>query len=108
MTESRFKIMKKHPVVHIGKDIGIVAVKHLKEKGYDSIMWGDCGLLDEIARKYRNDLLELHPLERHPRMLSAMERSGLFDKFFVRLNGFKGNNLVRCLKIKKEKETQKT
>ena len=101
-TQSRYKIMKKHPRVKIGKDIGVIAVEHLKAEGFDSIMWGDCVLLDDIAQKYRKDLLELHPLERHPRMLSAMERSGLFEKFFIRLNGKRGNNFVRCLKIKQE------
>ena len=99
-TQSRYAIMKTHPRIRIGKDIGKVAIDVLKKHDQDSVMWGDCSLLDYIAVAYNKQLLDLHPLERHPRILSALERSGLFDKFFIRLNGKQGNNFVRCMKIK--------
>lgn len=101
-TPSRYLIMKSHPRIHIGKDIASTAIDVLTKEGYDSVMWGDCGLLDDIAVAYNKQILDLHPLERHPRILSALERSGKFEKWFIRLNGKRGNNYVRCMKIKKE------
>ena len=99
-TQSRYVIMKNHPNIRIGKDIGEIAIDVLKKNEQDSVMWGDCSLLDDIAVAYNKEILHLHPLERHPRILSALERSGLFDKYFIQLRGKRGNNYVRCLKIK--------
>ena len=54
------------------------------------------GLLDECASRCKHtNLMELHPLDRHQRILNALERSKLFKKFFVKITGMRGRSLVR-------------
>jgi len=54
------------------------------------------GLLDECASRCKHtNLMELHALDRHQRILNALDRSKLFTKFFVRITGFRGLSLVR-------------
>jgi hypothetical protein len=71
----------------------------LVESGYTSVMWGDAWLLDAIGT--RCGLPRMHPLNRHKRILDALERSPLFTKGYVRLDVFTNNQsrLVRSFKL---------
>ena len=70
------------------KTIAEHMVDVLHEKGFKGVMFGDVGLLDEAAsRATHTNLMTLHPMERHRRLLTACERSGLFDKRYALING---------------------
>lgn len=64
--------------------------KHMQdvliENGCEGVMWGDRILLDECAdRATHTTLMETHPLDRHQRILNALEHSALFEKFYIKL-----------------------
>ena len=69
-----------------------------------AVMFGDTGLLDACARKCKHtNLMTLHPMLRHSRILTACERSGLFDKLFILINGKgsgRGQHYWRSLSLK--------
>lgn len=70
----------------------------LIENDSDTVGWGSLDILDECSsRCTHTNLNELHPLERHARILNALDRSKLFTKFFFRLDIFQNNQsrLVR-------------
>ena len=70
-------------------------------KGKYIVMWGDLHNLDECASRCKHtNLMKLHPINRHQRILNALERSKLFRKFFVRITGFRGLSLVRAFETK--------
>lgn len=84
------------------KGIAQTMIEVLKENNTESIMFGDCVFLDECASRCKHtNLMEQHPLNRHQRIFRALENSKLFKKYFIRLNGMRGNNLVRLFKIVK-------
>jgi hypothetical protein len=89
--------------------ISTIAEKHLIETENPAVMYGDTHLLDEIANKCTHtNLMTLHPLVRHQRMLNALEKSNLFTKGYVRITGYRGFSLVRSFKLKpKEVATSK-
>lgn len=76
----------------------------LRKNECKAVMFGDVHLLDEAAdRCTHTNLMKLHPMERHRRMLTACERSGLFVKRFIAIDGKgsgRGNHRWRCLFIK--------
>jgi len=80
------------------KTIAEIAASHLEITGNQYVMWGDTSLLDEIADECSHtNLMELHPLDRHQRILNALERSPLFKKEFINISGRgKGNPYGRC------------
>lgn len=45
--------------------------------------------------------MEKRPIVRHGRILSALQKSDLFDTKFITLNGKRGNNTVRVCTVKK-------
>lgn len=54
----------------------------LIENDFTSVMWGDCWLMDECAlRCTHTTLIDAHPLDRHKRILDALCRSPLFEKW---------------------------
>lgn len=58
----------------------------LIENDCEGVMWGDCGLLDECAdRATHTTLMKAHALDRHQRILNALDRSPLFEKFYIKL-----------------------
>lgn len=60
----------------------------LVETDNKAVMFGDVRLLDACAQKCSHtNLMSLHPMLRHSRILTACERSGLFDKFFILIGG---------------------
>lgn len=57
----------------------------LIEGGYEQVGYGDCGLLDECARRsVHTNLRSLHPLTRHKRILDACAKSPLYNAFLFR------------------------
>lgn len=84
------------------KTIAETMVEVLKEYKEDGVMYGDLGLLDECASRCKHtNLMDLHPLTRHQRILGALEkRLDLFEKLFVKFPGIPWP-LVRCFKLKK-------
>jgi hypothetical protein len=88
------------------KTIADIAVEVLKETGNHGVMWGDCSLLDEIAIKCTHTNLVghgVHPLNRHKRILDALDRDGRFEKFYIRMKGERGNQMWRSFKLKEMK-----
>ena len=84
--------------------ISEIAANHLIKTNNPGVMRGDLQLLDEIASISDNELkthyLSLHPLIRHPRLLTAIERDKKrFKKKFISLLGKQGNSLVRYLEL---------
>ncbi len=75
----------------------------LMENNTSSVMWNDCGLLDFCAEKCNHtNLMTLHPMTRHSRILSALQKSKLFDTKFITLDK-RGNRTVRhCILITNE------
>jgi len=85
------------------KTVAQIAIQVLKENNCDWIMFGDVILLDEIGlRAAHTNLMKLHPLKRHSRILDYLEKSGLFNVDLVKLNGIMGNPYWRILKLKEE------
>jgi len=85
------------------KTIADYAVEVLKETDNPAVMFGDCTLLDMIAKRCTHtNLIKTHPLTRHSRILTALENDSRFEKYFVRMNGMLGNQMWRCLKLKVE------
>jgi hypothetical protein len=62
-----------------------------------TVSWGECDLLDAIAREA--GMPHLHVLRRHKRILDALERDSRFEKFLFRCQrgGHKGN--ARAFKL---------
>ena len=48
-----------------------------------TVAWGECDLLDAIAREA--ELPPTHALDRHKRVLDALERDPRFEKFLFRV-----------------------
>lgn len=66
--------------------IAEVARKYCIDNGYDGVAYGDVYLLDEIGRLA--NMKACHPLNRHQRILRALERRpDLFKKRYFRLKG---------------------
>jgi hypothetical protein len=69
----------------------------LIELDMPGVMWGDCGLLDDCAsRCVHTTLMDAHPLDRHARILGALERSPLFTKGYIMLGVRRNGGDVRC------------
>ena len=57
--------------------------------------WGYPDNMDRCAELLGQKYVDLHPLERHRRILNALEKSPLFIKRYVRMH-----RLVRCFWLK--------
>lgn len=69
------------------KNIANIMRDVLLENGCDSVMYGDVRLLDECAKKATHTtLMKAHPLDRHERILRALDSSPLFEKFYIRIS----------------------
>ena len=91
------------------KTIADHAADILRETNNPAVMWGDCGLLDMIHE--RAGMVEkpvggrtwCTALERHKRVLNALERSPLFKKTVVSMKrGHRGNQCCRVFTLIKE------
>lgn len=82
--------------------IADTVIEVLKDNDCNGIMWGDCFLLDEVADRLRktHNLMNLHPLTRHVRILNALEKDKRFKKHLVDLSGaYRGCSVGRCFKL---------
>jgi hypothetical protein len=88
------------------KTIAQHAKEYLVENGHNGVMWGDTWLLDAIAdRCIHTNLTILHPLNRHTRILNALEKSSLFEKkVVIGKPGYRGNQTTRVFMIKVDKK----
>jgi len=89
------------------KTIADIVVEVLKETDNPGIMYGDVVLLDMVANRATHTTLMkrkngkcTHPLNRHNRILDALEKDERFEKFYIRMRGIRGNQLWRSFKLK--------
>ena len=87
------------------KKIDQAAKEVLLETKNPRVMWGDCGLLDMIARRTGNEkYLDMRPTRRHRYILNALSKSSFFDKFVVYMKpGYRGNQYCRSFSLKERK-----
>ena len=82
------------------KTIADYVVDVLQETDNPGIMFGDCGLLDMVAKRCTHTtLMDAHPLDRHIRILNALDKDARFEKFYVKINGIRGNPYWRSFKL---------
>ena len=74
--------------------IAEVAAEYLRENGLNGVMWGDTWSIHEIAKRAGKNY-EGHPSRTWNAILSALDRSPLFEKKYVRLD-----RLVRYYALK--------
>jgi len=93
------------------KTIADITAEVLKETDNPGIMYGDVTLLDMIANRCTHTTLMrkkdgkfTHPLNRHKRILDALDNDERFEKFYIRMRGMRGNQLWRSFKLRKEGE----
>jgi len=94
------------------KTIADIVIEVLKETGNLGIMWGDTVLLDMIANrcdaqlhttlKTKKDGKTVHPLNRHNRILDALDKDPRFDKKHFHARGMRGNQWWRTFKLKEK------
>ena len=85
------------------KTIADFTIEVLNETDNPGVMFGDTVLLDMIAsRCTHTNLMEKHPMIRHNRILNALQRDERFEKFYVKMNGYWGNQRWRSFELKKE------
>lgn len=72
-----------NPEIHTPAGAGVgrmtiarAAVEVCRKHGTDMVVYGDCGLLDEIG--HLAQMKPTHPLNRHARILDALGRSPLW------------------------------
>jgi len=90
------------------KTIADIVVEVLKETDNGGIMWGDSVLLDMVARRCEHTTLMrkkdgsyTHPLNRHNRILDALDKDSRFEKLYFHARGMRGNQYWRNFKLKK-------
>jgi hypothetical protein len=69
----------------------------MREQGFDIVWYGDLGRIEECARRsgmYDKEG-DKHPLAINNRVLSALERSGKFEKRFIKHIGRPARCFVR-------------
>ena len=70
----------------------------LVERGFDSVIWGDVGPVSQAIT--RAGVKAGHPLDRHQRVINALERSPLFEKRLVHAMDSRGRRrVVRGFKL---------
>ena len=87
------------------KTIAEIAVDVIRDAKCIGVMWGDVGLLDDIAlRATHTTLMSKHPLDRHQAILNSLEKSKLFKKGHIRVHvgEFSQERLVRYFELKKQ------
>lgn len=80
--------LAKEILLKVRKTIAKHMVDVLDENGCKGVMFGDVGLMDMAANRATDtNLMTLHPMTRHTRLLTACERSGLFVKKYALIAG---------------------
>lgn len=81
--------------------IAEAAIAVLLETNNPGVRWGDCSLLDSIARRAKIWRDDEYPLNRHRRILAALGRSSKFEKSVQHLKpGCSGNQYCRVFTLK--------
>lgn len=96
------------------KTIADITIEVLKETDNQGIMWGDAFLLDMIAERCdaqlhttlrtKKDGTHVHPLNRHNRILNALDKDPRFEKMYFHARGMRGNQWWRSFKLKEEEK----
>lgn len=74
----------------------------LIEEKTNTVSYGDVGILDECADRCKHtNLMKLHPLDRHKRILDALGKSELYECWLIRIWLGNREGLARCFKLKK-------
>ena len=82
----------------MNKTIADHMVDVVNEYDTGGVMYGDCSLLDFCAERCTHTtLMDAHPMNRHIRILNAVDRSDKFIKSYISLNGV---GLGDCRKFK--------
>ena len=85
------------------KTIADFVVEVLNETDNPGIMWGDVRLLDIVAERCTHTtLMDAHPMDRHGRILNALEKDDRFEKLYTKRRGYRGNPYSRWFELKKE------
>jgi len=89
------------------KSIADIVVEVLQETGNPGIMWGDTVLLDMVAERCNHTTLKkkkngswTHPLDRHNRILDALDKDPRFEKQYFHARGMRGNQWWRSFRLK--------
>ena len=85
------------------KTIAGITVEVLNETDNPGVMFGDTRLLDMIAvRCTHTNLMDKHPMLRHTRILTALEKDNRFEKYYVKIGEVRGNQSWRSFELKKQ------
>lgn len=88
------------------KTIADCMVRVLENEGASTILWGDCGLLDDCAHMAKehgiSNIFDMHPMDRWSRVLNALEKDKRFVKWRVIINigRHQSRRAVRCFRLK--------
>lgn len=82
--------------------IADAAIEILKEEGLDSVGYGDIFLLDDIGSLA--GMKKTHPLNRHQRILRALENDNRFEKWYFRAR----KGLARSFTLKKDFKNERS
>lgn len=73
------------------KSIADYTIEVLKETDNPGVMWGDVTLLDMISKRCMHSKISergkgaIHPLDRHKRILDALDRDVRFEKYYLKV-----------------------
>jgi len=86
--------------------IGTVSIKIMEEEGIENIGYSTFGLLDEVHSRamklgVTKDTKIPHPLNRHIKVLNALDRDERFEKSLMWCTNGRGEVLVRTFKLKR-------
>lgn len=83
------------------KTIAEHAADVLRETGNPAVMYGDCGLLDQIVERANitkvGRYMDGHPINGWKKVLAGLERSDLFEKSLVSCGS---SRVMRCFTLK--------
>ena len=82
--------------------IADITVEVLNETDNPGVMFGDTRLLDMIAERCTHtNLMDKHPMVRHTRILSALEKDERFEKYYNKMK-IRGYPYWRSFELKKQ------
>ena len=85
------------------KTIADITIEVLNETDNPGVMFGDTRLLDMIAERCTHtNLMDKHPMLRHTRILTALEKDNRFEKYYVKIGEVRGNQSWRSFELKKQ------
>lgn len=91
------------------KTIADFVVEVLNETDNPGIIFGDVRLLDMVAERCTHTtLMDAHPMNRHSRILNALEKDDRFEKRYIKRWDYRGNPYLRWFELRTscQKETE--